>query len=324
MSATATDEAAVEARLQELRGRLGKKQHFEEAVNELAAAVRDRYAGASPALRKAMYSTVCRVATVLQTRYTAPGFWHVGLNLFVGIEKLVSNPAEKEHLKTCISRAREHLDEKENEDSVPSNREADTRFLFEGHLTVGQEPPPPAWLVAQNLTRELSILTESSGDQDGSNNRTVPRAEEITPAIMNLLETISGDRDLETALEESLQGIIEHPQRAPPASKEVVANLPVIAVTEEVMARLGSETECAVCRENLVVDDKMQELPCKHLFHPLCLKPWLDENNSCPICRHELRTDDHVYESRKEREREEEEDRRGAANAVRGGEFIYI
>jgi E3 ubiquitin-protein ligase AIP2 len=82
---------------------------------------------------------------------------------------------------------------------------ADTRFLFEGHLTVGQEPPPPAWLVAQNLTRELSILTESSGHQDGSNNRTVPRAEEITPAIMNLLETISGDRDLETALEESLQ-----------------------------------------------------------------------------------------------------------------------
>lgn len=31
-----------------------------------------------------------------------------------------------------------------------------------------------------------------------------------------------------------------------------------------------------------------------------------------------------MYESRKEREREEEEDRRGAANAVRGGEFIYI
>jgi len=82
---------------------------------------------------------------------------------------------------------------------------ADTRFLFEGHLTVGQEPPPPAWLVAQNLTRELSILTESSGDQDGNNNVTVPRAEEITRAIMNLLETISGDRDLETALEESLQ-----------------------------------------------------------------------------------------------------------------------
>nr|CAB3453464.1 unnamed protein product [Digitaria exilis] len=207
MSATATDEAALEARLQALRQRLGKKQQFEEAVADLAALLRDRYAGASPALRKSMYSTVCRVATVLQTRYTAPGFWRAGLNLFVGTEKL---------------------------------------------------------------------------------------------------------------------GIIEHPPRAPPASKELVANLPVLTVTDEVIARLGSETECAVCRENLVVDDKMQELPCKHLFHPPCLKPWLDENNSCPICRYELRTDDHAYESRKEREKEEEEDRRGAANAVRGGEFMYI
>ncbi|XP_062193439.1 E3 ubiquitin-protein ligase AIP2 [Phragmites australis] len=324
MSAPATDEAAVEARLQALRQRLGKKQHFEEAVAELAATVRDHYAGASPALRKSMYSMVCRVATVLQTRYTAPGFWRAGLNLLVGMEKLVTNPSEKEHLKTCISRAREHLDEKENEDSMPSNREADSRFLFEGHLTVGPEPPPPAWLVAQNLALELSILTENSGDQDGNNNRTELRAEEMAPAIMNFLDTISGDRDLETALEESLQGIMGNPPKVPPASKEVVANLPVITVTDEVIARLGSETECAVCRENLVVDDKMQELPCKHLFHPPCLKPWLDENNSCPICRHELRTDDHVYESRKEREREEEEDRRGAANAVRGGEFMYI
>lgn len=274
-----------------------------------------------------MYSTVCRVATVLQTRYTAPGFWRAGLNLFIGTEKLVTNPSEKERLKSCISRAREHLDEKENEESMPRNREADSRFLFEGHLTVGPEPPPPAWLVAQNLARELSILSEPSGDRPSGdqdeNDRTHLRDEEMAPAIMNFLNTISGDRDLETALEESLQGITAHP-KVPPASKEVVANLPVVTVTEEVIARLGSETQCAVCRENLVVDDKMQELPCKHLFHPPCLKPWLDENNSCPICRHELRTDDHAYESRKEREREEEEDRKGAANAVRGGEFMYI
>jgi E3 ubiquitin-protein ligase AIP2 len=82
---------------------------------------------------------------------------------------------------------------------------ADTRFLFEGHLTVGQEPPPPAWLVADNLSRELNILTESSGDQDGNNNRREIRVEDIAPGIMNFLETISGDTDLETALEESLQ-----------------------------------------------------------------------------------------------------------------------
>ncbi|KAK1631044.1 hypothetical protein QYE76_005359 [Lolium multiflorum] len=325
MSATAGDEAAAAERLEALRRKLGKKQHFEEAVADLAATLRDRHAGASPALRQSMYSTVCRVATVLQTRYTAPGFWRAGLNLFIGTEKLLTNPSEKEHLKTCILRAREHLDEKEQEESMPSNRVPDSRFLFEGHLTVGQEPPPPAWLVAQNLAHELSIAEEPSGDQDGNTTRTESRAGELPPAFVNFLNTISGtgDMDFEAALEASLQGTTAQP-KVPPASKEVVANLPVVTVTEEVIARLGSETECAVCRENLVVDDKMQELPCKHLFHPPCLKPWLDENNSCPICRHELRTDDHAYESRREREREEEEDRKGAANAVRGGEFMYI
>jgi E3 ubiquitin-protein ligase AIP2 len=39
------------------------------------------------------------------------------------MEKLVTNPSEKEHLKISIARAREHLDEKENEESMPSNRQ---------------------------------------------------------------------------------------------------------------------------------------------------------------------------------------------------------
>ncbi|XP_048627793.1 E3 ubiquitin-protein ligase AIP2-like isoform X2 [Brassica napus] len=85
---------------------------------------------------------------------------------------------------------------------------------------------------------------------------------------------------------------------------------------------LGAEVECCICKENLVIGDKMQELPCKHTFHPPCLKPWLDENNSCPICRHELPTDDQKYESWKEREKEAEEERKGAENAVRGGEYM--
>ncbi|KAK8706879.1 hypothetical protein V6N13_057953 [Hibiscus sabdariffa] len=113
-------------------------------------------------------------------------------------------------------------------------------------------------------------------------------------------------------------------RRVPPASKEVVAKLPVITLTEEILAKLGSDAECAICKENLAVGDNMQELPCKHTFHPPCLKPWLDEHNSCPICRHELQTDDHDYESWKEREKEAEEERKGAANAVRGGEYICL
>ena len=65
------------------------------------------------------------------------------------------------------------------------------------------------------------------------------------------------------------------PPRAPPASKEVVEKLPVIVFSEEMLKKLGAEVECCICKENLVVGDKMQELPCKHTFHPPCLKPWL-------------------------------------------------
>ena len=81
----------------------------------------------------------------------------------------------------------------------------DSRFLFEGHLTVGQEPPPPAWLVAQNLARQFSIVEEPIEDQDGNNTRTESSTGEMPSALLNFLNTISGDAEFEAALEASLQ-----------------------------------------------------------------------------------------------------------------------
>ncbi|CAI5480075.1 unnamed protein product [Closterium sp. Yama58-4] len=72
----------------------------------------------------------------------------------------------------------------------------------------------------------------------------------------------------------------------------------------------GSVDECSVCREKWEIGDKLREMPCSHRFHVDCLQPWLDEHNSCPLCRYEMPTDDHAYERRKEREKEEEEERR--------------
>lgn len=67
MSATAGDEAAVAERLEALRRKLGKKQYFEEAVADLASTLRDRYAGASPALRESVRPTSPRLTFTIPT-----------------------------------------------------------------------------------------------------------------------------------------------------------------------------------------------------------------------------------------------------------------
>lgn len=75
---------------------------------------------------------VCRVATILKTRYTAPGFWLAGLGLFEEAESLVSNPSEKENLKSCIAQAREqlHIADNPTPESTQSNASRGLRAIF--------------------------------------------------------------------------------------------------------------------------------------------------------------------------------------------------
>ncbi|KAL6215666.1 hypothetical protein ACLB2K_015094 [Fragaria x ananassa] len=280
------DEQYVKQRLDELQRDVSKKQKFEPAVAALTSLLRDRYSSASPPLRKSYLTVVSRVATVLKTRYTSPGLW----------APVVRQDDEPNALP-------------------PPNQ----GFLFEGHLTVDREPPRPQWLVQENLL--ASAATLFAAESSANSGRPVTETGGDSQNAANLLQSLIDN--LDSVLPPGILDDVRGAPRVPPASKKVVANLPVITITEE-KKKLGEEAECCICKENLVVNDKMQELPCKHTSHPPCLKPWLDEHNSCPICRHELETDDHAYESWKEREREAEEDRKGAANAVRGGEYMYV
>lgn len=81
------------------------------------------------------------------------------------------------------------------------------------------------------------------------------------------------------------------PRGPPPASKSAVESLPVLSATTDHQSQ-----ECAVCQERYQVREALNQLPCSHLFHVECLKPWLTEHNTCPTCRWELETDDTDYE----------------------------
>lgn len=74
----------------------------------------------------------------------------------------------------------------------------------------------------------------------------------------------------------------------PPASKAAIESMPTIDISDE---HVAVELYCAVCKEAFEVGGEAREMPCKHLYHQDCILPWLSLRNSCPVCRHELPTD---------------------------------
>jgi len=47
----------------------------------------------------------------------------------------------------------------------------------------------------------------------------------------------------------------------------------------------NGETQCVTCLELFKCGKHVVQLKCKHIFHKPCIVPWLDDNNTCPICR---------------------------------------
>ncbi|PRQ43402.1 putative aminoacyltransferase, E1 ubiquitin-activating enzyme [Rosa chinensis] len=78
--------------------------------------------------------------------------------------------------------------------------------------------------------------------------------------------------------------------REVPAAKAVVVALPSV----EVRSGGGGPKECVICKEEMAESRDVCEMPCRHLFHWVCILRWLSKRNTCPCCRFALPTDD-VY-----------------------------
>ncbi|XP_047658052.1 E3 ubiquitin-protein ligase RNF130 isoform X2 [Tachysurus fulvidraco] len=69
------------------------------------------------------------------------------------------------------------------------------------------------------------------------------------------------------------------------AAKKAISKL-----TTRTVKRGDKETEpdfnhCAVCIEGYQLNDVVRILPCKHVFHKMCVDPWLNEHCTCPMCK---------------------------------------
>ncbi|KAK7279408.1 hypothetical protein RJT34_24460 [Clitoria ternatea] len=72
---------------------------------------------------------------------------------------------------------------------------------------------------------------------------------------------------------------------------EVAASAVTVVALPSVEVTVGGR-ECVICKEEMRKGRDVCELPCQHLFHWMCILPWLGKRNTCPCCRFRLPSDD--------------------------------
>ena len=111
-----------------------------------------------------------------------------------------------------------------------------------------------------------------------------------THDIIGLINTLLA-RDI---MIENTTDITENSIRC--ASEVFLNNLDEFTVDSEFA---NKEVQCSICLDEFKEGDKCIRLPCEgepHIFHSgsdSCsgIRPWLERNNTCPMCRHEFPTD---------------------------------
>jgi hypothetical protein len=89
----------------------------------------------------------------------------------------------------------------------------------------------------------------------------------------------------------------------PPASQRAMDSLPKVEVTNDNINKFKDIT-CNICLEGFQLGNILRVLECNHEFHENCIITWLKSRNTCPVCRHELESNDPNYERRKNNHRE--------------------
>ncbi|KAG8063356.1 hypothetical protein GUJ93_ZPchr0003g18339 [Zizania palustris] len=87
-------------------------------------------------------------------------------------------------------------------------------------------------------------------------------------------------------LDDLIEQLTQNDRRgAPPATQSSIDAMPTVKITQR---HLSGDSHCPVCKDKFELGSEAREMPCKHLYHSDCIIPWLEQHNSCPVCRYEL------------------------------------
>lgn len=87
-------------------------------------------------------------------------------------------------------------------------------------------------------------------------------------------------------LEDLIEQLTQNDRHGPPpASQSAINAMPTLKINPR---HLHVDSHCPVCKEKFELGTEAREMPCKHIYHSDCIIPWLEQHNSCPVCRHDL------------------------------------
>jgi len=79
----------------------------------------------------------------------------------------------------------------------------------------------------------------------------------------------------------------------PPASENALKKLKKFSMNEKYCKKDGKGKielpNCCICLTEIQKGEKTVLLPCGHMFHWKCCLTWLKKNNTCPMCRFEIK-----------------------------------
>ncbi|KAI4341211.1 hypothetical protein MLD38_025962 [Melastoma candidum] len=97
----------------------------------------------------------------------------------------------------------------------------------------------------------------------------------------------AGDYFIGPGLEELFERLAttDHRGGTPPAARSSIDAMPTVKISHR---HLRSDSHCPVCKEKFELGSEARQMPCNHLYHSDCIVPWLEQHNTCPVCRQGL------------------------------------
>ena len=120
----------------------------------------------------------------------------------------------------------------------------------------------------------------------------LPQEQDAAAALGGIMSMMM-EQMTRVAVQRSME---EQTPKVPPASERVRDALPRVVVTKEDLLD-STNSKCSVCLEDFQPGSRATRMLCGHLFCTSCIREWLREANSCPVCRYELATDCEAFES---------------------------